>query len=186
MTVFNPCIIRSLVFFKFNIESRKMRKGLLFHFFLFFPKKQEFSLIFRFSFRGRNMNKQFENSITTRGRELNAPFCWLVSRRSNRAVISSSTVSCGRIIVLRCCRWTDSLRVYCNYIWSFSHQTTREMNGSTQLIPGQSLDKAFFCVDQRFSKCQGVCEIIYLPYFPDCKDPFLSWYMLWFIPKWLK
>ena len=70
-----PCIFWSLDFL-FNIESRKMRNGSFFVF-KFFAKneKQEFGLICSFSFRGRKMNKQLEYSISTRGWELNAPFC---------------------------------------------------------------------------------------------------------------
>ncbi len=110
--LFRACKICVSFVFWFNIKSRKIRKLLLFHVFF----KREFCL-FLFSLRGRKMNKQLEYSISARGQELNAHFWWLVSWRSNRAIISSSAVSRSRIIVLSCGRCTDSWCIYCNFSW---------------------------------------------------------------------
>ncbi len=136
-----------------NIESRKKKKTAPFPFFFFLNEKREFSLNFSFSFRDRKINKQLEYSISTCGWELNAPFCWLVSWRSKRAVISSSTVftqqnnSPPLLLLYRLLTHLFQLHLI------FFHQTNRLMNSSTQLVPGQSLDRAFFCVDINYLIC---------------------------------
>ncbi len=69
----------------------------------------------------------------------------------------------------------------------FFHQTTRLMNSSTQLVPGQRLDSAFFGVDivygvdQWFSKCQSSRKKkrYILPYFPDCKVTFFIYALIY-------
>ncbi len=113
--------IKRSMFYLFNIESRKMRKQLLFRFYFLSPsnEKQELSFIFCFSFRNKKNFKQFEYSISTRERDF-----LLISADWSAAVLQGRSPPLLQVI----------LDVYSNYSSYFSNQISRQMNSSIQSL----------------------------------------------------